>query len=236
MKALLLAAGFGERLRPLTEKIPKCLVPIGGKPLLDFWLEQLVASGIQEILINTHYFAEQVALHIKKSPFQKYTTLVYEKELLGTGGTLLANQDFFKDKGGLLIHADNFCICNFKNFIQSHHNRPKQTALTMMTFSSPTPETCGIVELDSQNIVQTFHEKVTNPPSHLANGAVYIFENEIMTFLKSLQKQTIDFSTEVIPHFLKKIYVWHNQDIHIDIGSPQTYALAQTVYSQKCSH
>ncbi len=233
MKALLLAAGLGKRLRPLTEKIPKCLVPIGNQRLLDFWLQQLITAGVQDILINTHYFSEQVERHIQQSPFQKYVQLVHEKNLLGTGGTLLTNQNFFAGQAGLLIHADNFCLCHFQNFLQAHQNRPQHTVLTMMTFATPTPETCGIVELDHQNIVQQFHEKIANPPSNLANGAVYIFEHEVIEFLQSLNKPIIDFSTEVIPNFLGKIHAWHNTDIHIDIGTPQTYQLAQNVYSQK---
>ena len=235
MKALLLAAGFGKRLKPLTQTIPKCLVPIQGKPLLEIWLENLNKVGVEQFLINTHYFAEQVEKYIKQSPFQKQTQLVHETNLLGTGGTLLANQDFFEGQSGLLIHADNYCLCNFQDFIQAHQNRPKHAVFTMMTFATTTPKTCGVVELDHQNIVQNFHEKVQNPPSNLANGAVYIFEHEVIEFLQSLNKQIIDFSTEVIPHFLGKIYAWHNTNIHIDIGTPQTYQLAQTIHSQKQS-
>ena len=79
MKALLLAAGLGKRLRPLTETIPKCLVSIGGKVLIDFWLEQLISAGIEEILINTHYFPEQVEQHIQTTPFQKIFGLFMKK-------------------------------------------------------------------------------------------------------------------------------------------------------------
>ncbi len=55
MRALLLAAGLGTRLRPITDKIPKCLVPIQGKPLLEIWLDKLYEAGVQEFLVNTHY-------------------------------------------------------------------------------------------------------------------------------------------------------------------------------------
>ena len=60
MRAILLAAGLGTRLRPITDKIPKCLVPINGKPLIDYWLEQLTKAGIEKFLINTHYLHEKV--------------------------------------------------------------------------------------------------------------------------------------------------------------------------------
>jgi len=105
MKALLLAAGYGTRLRPLTEHLPKCLVPIKGQPLLGIWLEHLDAAGCGPFLVNTHYRAEQVAAFIEASPFRAQVTLTHEKHLLGTAATLLGNLDFFGGEDGLLIHG-----------------------------------------------------------------------------------------------------------------------------------
>ena len=95
MKALLLAAGEGTRLRPLTEQLPKCLVPIAGKPLLRFWLDILGKSQIP-ILVNLHYKAQQVSKYLKTvaAEFPQVKT-VYESQLLGTAGTLLKNKSFF---------------------------------------------------------------------------------------------------------------------------------------------
>lgn len=227
MKALLLAAGLGTRLRPLTNEIPKCLVPIQGKPLLSYWIDTLVNAGITEILINTHYFSEKVEDFIHTHPHKKYITMVYEKELLNTGGTILANKEFFKHEPFILIHADNLSFCDFNAFLRSHTNRPKKTELTMMLFKTTVPKSCGIVQLDSNNIVEAFFEKVENPPSNLANGAVYICESSIITFLESLKKEEIDFSLEVIPAYLGKINTFLNDVYHKDIGSPQTYDEAQ---------
>ena len=70
MKALLLSAGLGTRLAPLTNTIPKCLVPIGGIPLIDYWLAQLIPSGFDNILINTHHLSETVQTYLKKSPWK----------------------------------------------------------------------------------------------------------------------------------------------------------------------
>ncbi|MGC8045248.1 sugar phosphate nucleotidyltransferase, partial [Salmonella enterica] len=76
------------------------------------------------------------------------------------------------------------------------------TALTMMLFETPDPRSCGIVELDANGVVQAFHEKVPEPPGRLANAAVYLLEPEVLDFLDSLGRPEIDFSTEVIPHYL----------------------------------
>ena len=91
-----------------------------------------------------------------------------------------------------VVHADNLCFCDFKAFIQSHKNRPKETQITMMLFRTDNPSSCGIVEVDKNNIVQEFHEKVANPPSNLANGAVYICEPSLLDFLQTFHKKEID--------------------------------------------
>lgn len=174
MRALLLAAGYGTRLRPLTNTIPKCLVPIKGRPLLEIWLNTLTQAGLGPFLVNTHYLADQVKEFIAASAYQDKVALSHEPMLLGTAGTLMANLSFFNGEDGLLIHADNYCLANFPAFVEAHRRRPSQCLLTMMTFRTETPSTCGIVELDAEGIVIGFHEKVASPPSNLANGAIYL--------------------------------------------------------------
>lgn len=227
MKALLLAAGLGTRLRPITNNIPKCLVPINNKPLIQYWFENLTKVGITEILVNTHYFSNKVTTFINNSKYKNQVTVVYEKELLNTGGTVLKNKEFLNNESFLLIHADNLCFCNFNEFIKAHNNRPKSCEITMMLFESDNPSSCGIVELNKENIVKKFHEKVKSPPSNLANGAVYICEPSIIDFLISLNKKEIDFSLDVIPNFLGKINTFINHTYHRDIGTPESLQQAQ---------
>ena len=108
LRALLLAAGLGPRLRPLTNHTPKCLVEIGGEPLLGHWLRKLEAAGCEAVLVNTHHLADQVVAYLEAWQGRGMTVQsVHEHELLGTAGTLLANQAFFTGATGLLIHADN---------------------------------------------------------------------------------------------------------------------------------
>jgi len=227
MKALLLAAGLGTRLRPITNTIPKCLVPINGKPLLEYWLENLSKAGISEFLINISYLSNQVINYINNSKFKDMITIVYEEELLNTGGTILENKDFFDNETFMLVHADNLSFCDFGVFIQTHNNRPKQTEITMMLFKTDHPSSCGIVELDDKNIVQKFHEKIQNPPSDLANGAVYICTQNVIEFCEKLNKKDIDFSNDVLPNYIGKINTFFNDVYHRDIGTVESYALAQ---------
>lgn len=227
MKAILLAAGLGTRLKPITNSIPKCLVPINGKPLLQYWLENLNKVGVNEFLINTHYFNEQVEKFIENSPFKNKITLVHEKELLNTGGTILNNKNFINNEPFLLIHADNLSFCDYDKFIKSYFNRPKNCELTMMLFRTDSPKNCGIVELNNNNIVEKFYEKVENPPSNLANGAVYICNPSVIKFMETLNKKNIDFSNDVLPNFMNKINTYINNTYHRDIGSIESYAIAQ---------
>jgi mannose-1-phosphate guanylyltransferase len=225
MKALLLSAGVGSRLRPVTDYIPKCLVPINGKVLLEYWLENLTNAGISEFIINTHYMYEAVEEYISTSQYKDRVTLVYEEKLLNTGGTLLENRALLKDEPFMLVHADNLSFCDYGAFIQAH--KDANMIMTMMLFETDTPSSCGIVKLDERGIVQEFHEKVKNPPSNLANAAVYIFQPEIFSLLEEIQKPFLDISLDLLPSLMGKTNTYLNDVYHRDIGTLESYALAQ---------
>jgi mannose-1-phosphate guanylyltransferase len=239
MKALLLAAGFGTRLRPLTDTIPKCLVPIKGQPLLDIWLQHLSAAGCGPFLINTHYKSEQVEAYLAQGqgeasatgsgPHGAQATLAYEPVLLGTAATLIAHLDFFDGRDGLLIHADNYCLADFAEFIRAHEQRPARCLMSMMTFRTDNPSSCGIVTLDAENVVVGFEEKLEKPSGNLANGAVYILSAELMENLRRNGPGITDFSTQVLPTLLGRIYAVETSAPLIDIGTPATYAKANSL-------
>jgi len=228
VKALLLAAGLGTRLHPLTDKWPKCLMPIGDRPLLEYWLETLHSANVNDVLVNLHHHSEIVEKFINRPRFKNWVHPVYEETLLGTAGTLRANKDFFQNCTTLLVHADNWCQCDFAGFLKFHRkNRPKQCSITMMTFESPTPKNCGIVETDTDGVVLAFHEKSNNPPRNKANGAVYLLEPAVHKWIDEHPDNT-DFSTEVLPHFMGSIATWNNSGIHRDIGALPMLLLAQS--------
>ena len=227
ISALLLAAGMGTRLQPLTDKLPKCLMPIGGIPLLEHWLSLLYRTDIHNVLINTHHHKAMVEEFLLRARFNKWVKSTYEQKLLGTAETLRQNASFFKGKTVLLAHADNWINCNFSDFLDFHVNRrPDKTIVTMMTFRTTKPKTCGIVEIDPAGVVQKFHEKVTEPPGNLANGAVYLLEPEVTNWLLEKRDAT-DFSIDVVPAFLGRIATWENTKIHRDIGTINSLRSAQ---------
>ena len=227
MKAVLLAAGEGTRLHPLTLTTPKCLVPINGKPLIDYWLEMLVpCDEIDEIFINVSYLKEQVIDHISnKWQGCNKIFLWQENKLLGTAGTLKANYSQLKDDDIMVIHADNLSAFDLRQFINAHKTRLISCKITMMLFKTDCPSQCGIVELDNTGLVIDMHEKVKKPPGNLANGAVYIFEKSVIDLI--YHNNSYDISLDVIPNFLGHICSWLNSNYHRDIGSPESYSLAQ---------
>ena len=206
MRAIILAAGFGTRLKPVTDLMPKCLVPIHGKPLLGYWFDLLLNDGVDKVLINTHYLSDLVNDYVNNSPWFKSINLVHEEYLLGTGGTILKNRSFAGENSLLVAHADNLTRFNVSDFIAAHVNRSKDSVITMMTFDTDVPKNCGIVKLDERGVVQEFHEKVANPPGTRANAAVYIIEPVVIEFIASLGKEICDFSTEVLPNLYIKCY------------------------------
>jgi len=229
VKTILLAAGFGTRLRPLTNNIPKCLVPIKGKPLLQIWLERLSDANFKEFLINTHYLSNQVNDFISSSNFKDKCIIKYEKILLGTAGTLLSNLNFIGEEDCMLVHADNYCLANFKDYIIAHNQRPTHCLMTMMTFRTDNPTSCGIIELDEKKVVIGFHEKVEHPPGNLANGAIYILSNELIKIINEKFSTVSDFSIEILPHFIGKIYTYETKDLFMDIGTPVAYKIANSI-------
>ncbi len=222
-------------MRPLTETIPKCLLPLAGKPLLEYWLELLTAIGVNEILINTHYLSNQVESYVNHSKFKDKVILTYEEELLHTGGTLLKNRTFFDESPFFVIHADNFSHCDYQQFIDAHRKRPVETIATMMTFDCSNPKECGVIKTNKQGIMTHFFEKVTEPPTNRANGAVYLFEPEIFDLLLMQKKELIDLSNDIIPKLAGKMFTFHNDNCHIDIGTEKNYQLACT-YAEKNFH
>lgn len=232
MNVILLAAGFGTRLLPLTSVLPKCLMPVHGRPQLEYWLRALdaaCAAHDADVLVNTHYLPGLVREYLAHSPWAGRVRLVHESELLGTGGTLRANP--FASAGPvMLVHADNLCGADLRSFMAAHEVRSPGTAMTMMSFRTDSPQNCGILELDAHGVVRAFHEKATDPPGNLANAAVYIVEPEVTAFIASLGRPVVDFSTEVIPYFLGRIQAWENQGYHRDIGNVGSFLAAQEEY------
>lgn len=231
MRALLLAAGLGVRLRPLTEHTPKCLAPIHGRPLLAYWLDALFEeAGIDRVLVNTHHLHEAVEAFVAASPWRDRIDLVHEAELLGTGGTILANRAWLQGESFLVVHADNLTDFAISRLVDTHNAAGPENLLTLLAFRTPNPRQCGILELDSGSRVVAFHEKVSDPPGNLANGAVYVFSQEVVSRIANLGRPVVDLSTEVIPSLLPRVTALEHRGFFMDIGTPEALKQAQVSF------
>jgi mannose-1-phosphate guanylyltransferase len=236
MRGLLLAAGVASRLRPFTNTTPKCLITVHGRPLLDYWLDLVFEGGIERALLNTYWPPDQVRMHVQNSTWQCRIDLVHEDELLGTGGTVLANRDWFGGQSFLVAHADNLTDFDVAGLVAAHSNRPAGCIMTMLAFRTDDPRSCGILELDGQKRALAFHEKVADPPGNLANGAVYIFEPEVIEDIARLGRSVVDLSTEIIPNYLGRILCVETSGYHRDIGNPESLHRAHSEFRHKPRH
>ncbi len=126
MRAMILAAGLGTRLRPLTNDRPKALVEINGKTLLEITLVRLRRFGVREVIVNAHHFADMIAAYVKHHDFGIRIEISREDELLDTGGGLKKVADFFLEQPEepfLLHNVDVLSAIDFGRMLQSHRDR-----------------------------------------------------------------------------------------------------------------
>jgi mannose-1-phosphate guanylyltransferase len=230
MKAFLLAAGLGTRLRPITNRIPKCMVPIGAKPLLQIWLELLEDYGVEEVLINTHYLPDCVRLFASGWLGTPKVRLSHEEKLLGSAGTIESNWDFVKDEESFLVcNSDNLTDIDLGKLVQFHQGH--SGLVTLSLFRSETPRNCGIVEIDQKGHVFDFEEKPNAPRSSLANGGIYVMRSGVRSRLPP--KKPSDIGYDLLPQCLGEMYGWLWEGLLIDIGTQEAYACANLAWGTR---
>lgn len=224
MKAFLLAAGIGSRLRPITDKIPKCLVPINGHSLLYYWLNLFEHYGIDEVLINLHHLPDLVFEFLAENEFDLKVHTVFEQELLGSAGTIRNNFDFVcKESEFLICYADNLTNINLAQMINFHkRHRP---ILTLGLFRTDNPAKCGIAEVAENHTVINFVEKPEHPKNNLAGAGVYIANHEIRYYLPDYYPA--DMGYDVLPGLIGKMKGYFINEYFIDIGTVENYERAR---------
>ena len=224
MKAFLLAAGEGTRLRPITDIIPKCLVPIGDKPLLAIWLEQCRQFGIDEVLINLHAHAEAVRQFIDSHYFGVKVSLSEEATLLGSAGTIAANRAWIGDDQTFWIfYGDVLTKMNLDKMLSFHHE--KGLAATLAVHRVQNPKECGIIDVDDSGVICGFVEKPENPTSNLAFTGVMLGTRHMLDVLPSTIPA--DFGFHVFPKMIGSMAGYRTSEYLIDIGTMAKYEAAQ---------
>ena len=227
MKAFLLAAGHGTRLRPLTDTIPKCLVPIRGTPMLEIWLELCRRTGIDEVLINLHSHTNLVKhFLVQKDPAVR-VRISEEPTLLGSAGTLLANREWVRHDpmfwifyGDVLTTAD---LCRMLEFHCRH-----QPVSTIGLYQVKDAQRCGIVTFDDEFVVRDFVEKPSNPKSNWAFSGIMIAAPELFANIPS--RYPVDLGFDVLPKLVGRMRAYPIADYLTDVGTIETYDAAQTAW------
>ncbi len=233
MKAMILAAGAGTRLRPLTDTIPKPLLPVSGRPAMEWTVLWLKRHGIASIAINLSHRPIPVIAHFEDgSKFDLKIAYSVEEDLLGTAGGVKRIQPFF-DSPFVLVYGDILTDFDLQALIQFHKDASREPHVTLSLIRAPNPTECGVVELDGVGRIVKFVEKPKAEEvfSDLTNAGVLIFDPEILNQIPA--NQFYDFSNDLFPKMLSNetpIFgmLLPETDYLIDIGSHAKYAQVQS--------
>lgn len=225
---MVMAAGVGSRLDPLTQKIPKPLVPVLNKPVMDILLQKLKDYGVEKVIANTHYLAEQIQnRYSKNSPIDIHFDYIHEETLSGTAGGVKKCEFFFDDvEDFIVVSADGLHDADFDKIVKSH--KESGCIATMAISAVDHAEVChfGVVVPTKEHYVSEFQEKpsIEEAKSNYINTGIYVFNKRIFDFIPKSEKY--DFAKNVFPSLLKageKINTYRIYSYWSDIGTIDQY-------------
>jgi mannose-1-phosphate guanylyltransferase len=242
LKAIVLAGGFGTRLRPLSCTRPKLLFPIGNKPALDWTIEKLAKSGIKEVILAVNYMADAFVQHYRKSKqklkvsFSEDIAASDKNSLyprpLGTGGPIKNAEKIIGGKEPFLVlNGDVLTNIDYAELVKRHRANKKATA-TIALYRVEDPSRYGVAELTRDNRVIRFVEKPQpeKAPSNLINAGIYVLEPEIFDYIPSGKRVSIE--REIFPKLAEegKLFGYPFEGLWIDIGEPEDYLKANKLW------
>jgi NDP-sugar pyrophosphorylase family protein len=203
VKAMVLAAGQGTRLRPLTDHTPKALVPLAGRPMIEYALLLLGYYGIHEIIINLHHLGEQIESRLGDGR-QLGLSISYSKEseLLDTGGGLLKAKSFLQDGSFIVINTDALIDLNLADVIAFHEH--KNAAVTLVLRPDKDADQYGSMDIDGNNRVCRFLRaqppiKPLGPTRKLMFSGVQILEPTVFDYMGAVSAQKFSTTRETYP-------------------------------------
>ena len=223
MKAVILAGGFGTRLRPLTYSIPKPLVPLVGKPLIVRMIESLPQS-VDTVVLAVSYMKEALEEHFHSQPCGRKVVVVHEPTPLGTGGAI-KNVSQYLDETFIAMNGDCISSLDLRALVKAH--REKGGMGTIALWQVEDPSAFGVVELDKANRIVNFQEKPKRDEarSDLINAGYYVFEPEILDYIG---KGQVSIEREVFPNILDYGLFGHRFAGHwMDCGTRESFLAAQ---------
>jgi NDP-sugar pyrophosphorylase family protein len=228
MKALVLAAGEGTRLRPLTLRCPKPMLPVGDRPLLEHILSWLVGYGVDDIAINLHYLPDSVTGHLGDgSRLGVRLTYSHEDPILGSAGAA-RKLAWYLDQPFVVVYGDLLLDVDLNALLEYHGSTG--AAVTVGLKKTHDPSSNGMVDVDATGRVLRFVEKPVPGPFHgdLANAGVYVVEPGVLRWIPS--GRFYDFGHDLFPALLAAdlpIYAALLRGYLLDIGTHEAYRRAQ---------
>jgi len=229
---MILAAGEGSRLKPLTDHVPKCMVPVGGKPILEHTLTWLRRYGVTEIVVNLCHLPHVIREHFGNgSRWEVGITYSLETEVLGTAGGVKNVAEFF-DGPFLVWYGDNLSTCRLDQLWQFHQE--KGGVATIALYHRDDPTRSGIVGLDDQERITRFLEKPRPDQvfSHWVNAGIFVLEPAVLDFIPN--EGPSDFGRDVFPALLAQGLLLYGYRMHPDerlywIDTPQDLRRVQQI-------
>lgn len=223
--AVLMAGGKGERLRPLTEKTPKPLLPVGDKAIIDHNIDRLISFGLEHISVTVNYLKEQLEEHFAEPRQGVKVNTVCEPKFLGTLGSIQFVDTFYNDTI-LVMNSDIFTDIDYEDFYLhfKQHNADMSVAAVPYTVSVP----YGIMNLDGRNIKGMIEKPRYN---YYANAGIYLIKRSVLDFIPEGEFYN---ATDLIDDLIKMNKSMIRYPINgtwIDIGNPQEYAKAKDLVS-----
>jgi len=224
-KAMVLAAGLGTRLRPLTDLISKPMAPIVNKPVMEHIIELLVKYDFNEIVCNLHWYPEAIKNYFGDgSKWNIKISYSYEPELLGTAGGVKKTEAFFENETFLILSGDALTDINLKELMEFH--KKKGGICTLALTEVDDPSQYGVVIMDNENRITGFQEKplTGEEKSRLANSGIYVFEPEIFNYIP--YGVFYDFGRDLYPKLLEMkvpYYGYKHDKYWNDVGSLEQY-------------
>jgi len=228
MKAMVLAAGLGERMRPLTEHLPKPLLPIANRPVMSYILEHLARHGFTDVIANLHYRPQDIVDYFGDgSQFGVNLSYAYEEKLWGIAGAVRRCRDFFEGETFLVIGADDLTDMDLAALVAEHRRVGAMASIGLVEVEETSQY--GIVVTDGEGRIQRFVEKPKGEaPSRTANTQIYLFESGVFDFIPP--DQVYDFGFDAFPAMVAQgvpFYGFSLPGYWRDIGSLADYLEAQ---------
>ena len=238
IKAMIMAAGVGSRLEPLTKSVPKPLVPIANKPVMDIWFEKLAQIGIRDVICNTYYLANQIINRYTNNNFGINFNYITEETLSGTAGGVKKCQFFF-DKGTpfLVLSADGLTNADLEKGIEIHKKTGAIATIGIKPIAMEDVPKFGVVVTDNDGFITEFQEKpsIESAKSNFINTGIYIFDYKIFDYIP--ENTFYDFAKDVFPKLLNEhaINTFEVNEYWSDIGSIGQYIQStKDLFDGKC--